>query len=334
MHKLKPAQVNACIALIQDKKLFANLSEEQIIQFDYSKIDHEIFNAIFSGNRSQFLENLVWEQLQSLFPFFLDEHWKIFGKKYAHTFDLDQVEESKRKAAFRSLFSTSGGCDSNAATHLHQLTLERIYELSPLFSESHWEHIGEVHTLNFDFDRVDSSIRKGVFKALFPPRGWPESRTAANLFPQLTLERIYELSPLFSESHWEHIGETHALNFDFAKIDAQRRQAVFNAVFSTSGGTYSTAAKYLSKLTLNRIYVLSPLFTDSHWQTIGTKHVCDFNFSKIEDVAVRTRAVKVIFDPKGGTYSQAAKLLPQLNPTQITDIKSLLDPAALKYLPK
>ena len=205
LNKLRPSQVNACISLVQNKKIFADLNKEQLLQLDYSKVDREIFEAIFKDHPKR-LKKLNFQQLQQLCDFFSDRHWKIVGKEHADKFDLQQVESLKRKE---------------------------------------------------------------VFSALFSPRG--------------------------------------------------RRK--------------SNAAKHLPKLDLNKIYTLIPLFSPNHWKYIGEKHVIHFNFLKIEDEALRSMAVKTIFDPRQGSRSPAAKLLPDLNPDQIKVIKPFLDPAALKYLP-
>ncbi|NGX54358.1 MAG: hypothetical protein K1000chlam4_01084, partial [Chlamydiae bacterium] len=114
-----------------------------------------------------------------------------------------------------------------------------------------WEHIGDKHTLAFDFSKIEESKRGEVFNILFPAY---DSKTA-QFFPQLDLRRIYELSPFFSQEHWKHIGDKHTLAFDFSKIEESKREEVVNILFSAYD---SKAARLLPKLTPSQFEIVRP----------------------------------------------------------------------------
>ena len=155
------------------------------------------------------------------------------------------------------------------------------------------------------------------------------------LLHRLDLEKIYGLSPFFSispDGHWEYIGDKHTLAFDFSRIEEIKRQAVFAILFSTKGDVCSKAARFLPRLGLERIYTLSPFFSD-HWAYIGDKHTLAFDFSRIEETK-RQAAFAILFSTKGDDYSKAAQLLPKLPPDQQAIIHPYLLPKAQKYLEK
>ncbi|MFC2049203.1 hypothetical protein ACFLR2_00825 [Chlamydiota bacterium] len=331
---LTPAQVNAVIRLITDKTLFASLSEAQVLGFDDSQMDQEIFNILFStegdhfSNAHDLLPQLSLQRIYQLSKFFSDEHWKYLGKEHTLAFDFSQIEESKRQEVFNILFSTEGDHFSNAHDLLPQLTLPRIYQLSQFFSDEHWNYLGKDHTLAFDFSKIDESERQRVFGILFSTEGNSYSK-AYGLLPELSLQQIYQLSQFFSDEHWKLLGKEHTLAFDFSQIEESERKRVFGILFS-EGDYHSKAYELLPQLPLQRIYSLSKFFSKEHWELLGDAHTLAFDFTQIKE-SERERVFGILFS-EGEFYSKAALLLPQLSAEKKAFIRPYLSAKALAYL--
>ena len=207
---LKPTQINSCIPLIKDKKLFANLSEEQALKFDFSQMDQEIFNAVFdlygadSSTAAKLLPKLDIDRIYELSPFFSKDHWKCIGKKHTLIFDFSKIEEPKRQEVFDIIFTTYGATSSTAAELLPKLDINRIYELSTFFSNDHWKLIGDKHILAYDFSKIPEPKRQGVFNILFNTYGGSYSE-AAKLLPKLSNNQSDIVRPYLGPEALKHL---------------------------------------------------------------------------------------------------------------------------------
>lgn len=94
VQSLEPAQVNVCIPQIKDKTLFKNLSDKQVLSFDLSQMDQEIFNVLFPLNVERTLDRLrnLKDKVSACYKFF-GNPWYLKG--------LDSYE--KRVAAKRAM---------------------------------------------------------------------------------------------------------------------------------------------------------------------------------------------------------------------------------------
>lgn len=74
---LHSEQVNACIHLIKNKKFFQNLSDEHTVNFDLSKMDQEIFDALFELHKPESLTRLkaLQGKITACYKFFGDHKW-------------------------------------------------------------------------------------------------------------------------------------------------------------------------------------------------------------------------------------------------------------------
>ncbi len=213
VQRLKPEQVNGSLQRI---------SQMQINK--YSHPDHRGWITVFTNHGYELLDRLSETQILHL--------------------DLSLMTPQIFNVIFTTTHTFSG-----ANKLLPKFPLASIYRLMRFFpKDSLWHCIGEAHALAFEFSQIaDDHQRKEVFNKLFP---WYPLK-------KCTLERIQELSPLFSDLHWRAIREEHAGSLDYSRIPEANRQRVLNLIFE-GGGSYSSAALYLPKLSSTQKAFVKP----------------------------------------------------------------------------
>ncbi|MEZ5315610.1 MAG: hypothetical protein R3E91_05335 [Chlamydiales bacterium] len=139
VQKLTPKQINACAHLITNTKLFANLSKNQIVDFDFSKINkrkkQEVFDILFSTDpgdfvKAQLLARLSVKKIYTLIPYFSNKHWEYISDAQTIDFDFSKINKRKKQEVCNILFSTENDNASKAARLLPKLKKKQISNIT------------------------------------------------------------------------------------------------------------------------------------------------------------------------------------------------------------
>lgn len=266
-----------------------NSSQEALIKREMSQSSEtsDLSNPTEVKEYSLSLEEIPKYSLEVIYQLcgeFKSYHYQAMRDGQKLAFDFNRIHESKRKWAFESIFDCSGVARSDAARLLPKLPLSKVYACSSLFSEQHWQLIGEEHSLSFDFEKIVGQSRKKVFNLIFCCRSSDRSSRAEILLSKLSLEKIYEQVSYFSKEHWRVLDEKHILVFDFLKIEEEKRQKVFDKMFNfTVKGCTLRASILFPKMSLDQLYPLFPFFGEFDWECLGSAHILKLDFSKLEE---------------------------------------------------
>ncbi|MEZ5315611.1 MAG: hypothetical protein R3E91_05340 [Chlamydiales bacterium] len=324
IQRLTHDQITQCINKTKytsslKKLLFMNLSEEQVLNLDFSKIDKDIFNLIFSLDESQrfnanvLLPKFKVDKIYDLIPYFSKEHFEHISDEQVKNMDFSHLRKirnkqdysaladnkEKMKAIVNILFSTENGQNSKAAKRIPTLSTENIDALMPYSSIEQWKYIHDDQIDKIDLSKWMRSLLITVLKdeqeiremvnILFSTENGQNSK-AAKWMPKISNAIIENLIPYFSNEHFEYISDEQVKNMSFSNIlkgltkakygDKERKEMV-NTLFSTQGDTESRAAKRIPQLSCFNIYKLIPYFSNEHFEHISDEQVENMNFPEL-----------------------------------------------------
>ncbi|MEZ5315618.1 MAG: hypothetical protein R3E91_05375 [Chlamydiales bacterium] len=203
IQRLTHDQITQCINKIENSSLLKtsllkNLSEEQVLNLDFAKIDKDIFNLLFSLDESQrfnanvLLPKFKVDKIYDLIPYFSKEHFEYISDEQVKNIDFskfiqilkndgDRCNRQGISEMIRILFSTDtkDSQESKAMRRIPKLSVEDIYDLILYFSKEHFKHISDNQIKNILFstfikileDEFDKEEISEIIDILFPTEG-------------------------------------------------------------------------------------------------------------------------------------------------------------------
>lgn len=192
------------------------LSDKQIQDFDFAKLDQNIFNAIFeaySQRTKTLLQSLSLDKIYQICKYFSEQHWRDLSDTQIQNLDFSIIDQK----IFAALF---GKYNPRAKELLQGLLPEKIFKIIQFFSKRNWKDLSNKQIRNFNFAKMNKNIFNKIFLA--------NRQRAKTLLQGLQLKKIYEICHHFAEEQWKDLSNKQILNLDFTKID----QKVFDSIFN------------------------------------------------------------------------------------------------------
>jgi hypothetical protein len=233
------------------------LSDDQIIKLDFTKFEKEQRDEIFknllpwhSKRTEKLLPEMSLETIYLLAGYFKNDHWSLLSYKQITKFDFTKIEMDK--TIFSRLFSVFS---EERKKLLAELSLDSIYLLVQYFDSDHWFYLSYEQIPKLDFTKIE--MNKDIFNRIFSVVT-PDRIKLAN---KLSYDKIYLLADFFESDHWRALSDDKILNLDFAKIKIDKREAIFDIIFSSYN---PRTEKLLPQMPDEQLKILKEYFNDIH----------------------------------------------------------------------
>ncbi len=285
------------------------LTEKQIKDLDFSKIDKRIFGLIVTNysysEGKKALESFDSKKVNEICHLFTDDHWKMLK---AEQIDLESTKIDK--GIFGLIVTNYSYSEGKKA--LESFDGKKIHKISHLFTDAHWMLLKEEQIKGLDFTKID----KRIFGLIVTNSSYSEGKEALASFDS---KKVNEICHLFTDAHWKMLNEEQIKGLDFTKIDKR----IFGLIVTNS--SYSEGKKALASFDSPKINEICHLFTEDHWKMLNEEQIKGLDFTKID---------KRIFGliVTNSSYSEGKKALASFDSKKIHKIRHLFSAEHRKML--
>jgi hypothetical protein len=232
VERLTSEQVKECFeiapAQITRKALLSSLTEQQILNFDYSLLDQTSFEILFKVGEPHLSEGdkaipkLSKKQIDQLKDFFKKHHWKQLTDAQALELDFSKFSKiEKAKEVFEFVYEPfkSYGMQAyfkgTAKRRFEKQSIDKIMQLTKYFGDGHWFDLIHLHekVQKFDFSKLGTSQdAKDFLNTLWTHDS--KYRTK-NFFNNLTKAQSDTIMPLMPADAQKYLTEHHRVLYSY-----------------------------------------------------------------------------------------------------------------------
>lgn len=282
---------------------WGNMTEKEIEEFDFSKIDaanlptiakafvRNLFRKDDEGSieHEKILKKFSKEKIRIIAPYFSDSHWLII--------DPAMVKEFVKTGEFDYL--TRFLSDNKVKYIKFKLDLNKIIkDIGPgkyplpdytSFTDKDWAKLEDIEIERFDFSQIKKADLPVVAQNfvnhvfLLDSHGFVKH---SELIGKLSYDNLIVICKYFKKKHWLSLTENQIKNFDFEKIDVIdlpliAQNFVDNFFFIDQLGGVANN-KFIQELSFNNLKLICKYFKKEQWNWLSKSQIQNFKFHEID----------------------------------------------------